>query len=277
MKHRAKRVLLTGVTASLCWAGAPDKIVSGDPSVEALHVPYHMGQTPTIAVQLKWSTIIILPSSEKVLEFGCGFKDEWDVVAPAKSNYARIIPLKAGAKTDLMLVTESGNIYTFGLEDVSNQREAHASTQVLIDAVDDKMRTAMKDTPKYFSADDVAAFREQAKKAEGETEALRAQASRQKQEATDAARVEATQSMKFGYHFTTEAEKAPWNITAMYSNDKFTYVKAHPQESFAAYEIKDGKPVAVNIFPDGDGSFRFDRVIDAGRFRLGKKQIDFSR
>ena len=117
----------------------PAAPVVGDPLSDAQRIAYHLGQTPTVPVALKWKTIFVLPSSEKILDVVCGFKDDWDVYAPRDSNFAMVQPLKAGARTDLAFVTKAANIYTFAIQDVSGQAGAHAYTQVLIDATDDKM------------------------------------------------------------------------------------------------------------------------------------------
>lgn len=251
---------------------------SGEPLADAQRIAYHFGQTPDVPMQLKWKTILILPSGEKVLDVVCGFKDDWDVYAPKDSNFAMVTPLKAGVKTDLTLVTKSGNIYTFAVEDISNRDGAHAFTQVLIDVVDAQMKAALNDTPKYFTGDEVAAFKAQAAKAEQLQKDAAAKAAAVVEDAKASAQVDATKAIKHDYHFDQKtASKAPWNIAGIWHNDKFMFVEASPEEEFAVYEVKDGKPTAINIFPAGDGSFRTDRVLEAGYFKIGKRELKFSR
>jgi type IV secretion system protein VirB9 len=252
--------------------------VAGAPLSDAQRIAYHLGQTPSVPVALKWKTIFVLPASEKILDVVCGFKDDWDVYAPKDSNFAMVTPLKAGARTDLAFVTKSGNIYTFEIEDISAQKDAHAYTQVLIEATDDKMRAALNDAPKYYGADDVAAFRAQAQKAERQSQEVAAKLSQEVEDAKATARAQAQKNIKHDYHFDEDAAgRAPWNVVSIWHDDKFSYVEASPSEQFSVYAVTDGKPTAVNIFPAGDGSFRTDRVIDAGYFKLGKKELKFSR
>jgi type IV secretory pathway VirB9-like protein len=271
--------LLLASAAALTAADAKEpKLAASDPLSDAQRIPYHLGQTPTVPVELKWKTIFVLPSSEKILDVVCGFKDDWEVYAPRDSNFAMVQPLKAGARTDLAFVTKAGNIYTFAIQDVSGQAGAHAYTQVLIEAEDDKMRAALNAEPKYYSADDVAAFRSEAQKAEKQSQELATKAARESEEAKAAARTEAAKLIKHDYHYDeAAAAKAPWSIASMWHDDKFSYIEASPSEQFAVYELVDGKPTAINIFPTGDGSFRTDRVLAAGYFKLGKKQLNFSR
>ena len=264
-------------TSALALSAAEVKPVAGDPLSDAQRIAYHLGQTPTVPVELKWKTIFVLPSSEKLLDV-CGFRDDWDVYAPRDSNFAMVQPLKAGARTDLAFVTKAGNIYTFAVQDVSGQAGAHAYTQVLIDAADDKMRAAINAEPKYYGSDDVAAFRAQAEKAEKASQELTAKATKEMEDAQTAGRLEAAKQIKHDYRYDqAAAAKAPWNIVSIWHDAKFSYIEATPSEQFALYEVVDGKPTAINIFPEGNGSFRTDRVIDAGYMKLGKKQLNFSR
>jgi hypothetical protein len=69
----------------------------------------------------------------------------------------------------------------------------------------------------------------------------------------------------------------PFSVTEIYDNGKSTFIKTEAREAFTVYEIKDGKPVAANLFPDGNGIIRLDRVVDNGYFRLGKKKAEFHR
>jgi type IV secretion system protein VirB9 len=271
--------LLLASAAVLTAADAKDpKPAAGEPLADAQRIPYHLGQTPTVPVALKWKTIFVLPSSEKILDVVCGFKDDWDVYAPRDSNFAMVQPLKAGARTDLAFVTKAGNIYTFAIQDVSGQAGGHAYTQVLIDATDDKMRAALNAEPKYYSSDDVAAFRAQAQKAEKQSQELAAKAAKETEDAQAGARMEAAKRIKHDYRYDeAAAAKAPWSIASMWHDDKFSYIEATPSEQFAVYEVVDGKPTVINIYPTGDGSFRTDRVLSAGYFKLGKKQLNFSR
>jgi hypothetical protein len=264
--------------AAQCLFGAEAKPAAGAPLSDAQRIAYHLGQTPSVPVMLKWKTIFVLPASEKILDVVCGFKDDWDVYAPKDSNFAMVTPLKAATRTDLAFVTKSGNIYTFEIQDVSTQRDAHAYTQVLVEAADDRMKAALNDSPKYYGADEVAAFRAQAQKAEKQSQELAAKLDQQVEDAKAAARTQAQKTIKHDYHFDeAAAARSPWNVVSIWHDDKFSYVEASPSEQFAVYAVTDGKPTAVNIFPTGDGSFRTDRIIDSGYFKLGKKELRFSR
>jgi type IV secretory pathway VirB9-like protein len=271
-------ILTFACAVAQCLLGAESKPVAGSPLSDAQRIAYHLGQTPSVPVALKWKTIFVLPASEKILDVVCGFKDDWDVYAPKDSNFAMVTPLKAGTRTDLAFVTKSGNIYTFEIHDISTERDAHAYTQVLIEAADRKMKAALNDEPKYYAADEVAAFRAQAQKAEKDSHELAAKLDQEVQDAKAVARSQALKNIKHDYHIDEAAAgRDPWNVVSIWHDDKFTYVEASPSEQFSVYAVTDGKPTAINIFPAGDGSFRTDRIVNSGYFKLGKKELKFSR
>src|SRR5579864_9445482 len=66
-----------------------------------------------VNARLRFTTMIILPESEEILDFVCGDKDFW--IVSGAENLAYVKPAKAGATTNLNLVTASGRIYSFWL------------------------------------------------------------------------------------------------------------------------------------------------------------------
>src|SRR5476649_2039777 len=64
-----------------------------------------------INAKLRFTTMIILPEQEQILDFVCGDKEFW--VVSGTQNLAYVKPAKAGTSTNLNLVTASGTIYSF--------------------------------------------------------------------------------------------------------------------------------------------------------------------
>ena len=56
--------------------------------------------------KLRFTTLIILPDGERILDFVCGDKDFW--IVSGADNLAYVKPAKAGAATNLNLITASG-------------------------------------------------------------------------------------------------------------------------------------------------------------------------
>src|SRR6185312_10746048 len=66
-----------------------------------------------IRTKLRYTTLIVLPKNEQILDFTCGDKDLW--VVNGAQNFAYVKHAKAGSETNLNLVTASGNVYSFAL------------------------------------------------------------------------------------------------------------------------------------------------------------------
>src|SRR5436190_1004868 len=64
-----------------------------------------------VKTKLRYTTLIVLPKNEQILDFTCGDKEFW--VVNGNLNFAYVKPAKAGAQTNLNLVTASGNVYSF--------------------------------------------------------------------------------------------------------------------------------------------------------------------
>ncbi len=81
-------------------------------------------------------------------------------------------------------------------------------------------------------------------------------------------------SLKFDYTF--HANEAPFDIEAIYHDDKFTYIKTTAPEKFSVYEMRDGKPNLISYQLE-NGTYIIQKVVDSGYVELGKKRMDFSR
>ena len=64
-----------------------------------------------LQTRLRYTTMIVLPEGEEILDVVCGDKDFW--VISAAQNIAHVKPAKEGASTNLNLVTASGTVYSF--------------------------------------------------------------------------------------------------------------------------------------------------------------------
>ncbi len=60
-----------------------------------------------LQTRLRYTTMIVLPEGEEILDVICGDKDFW--VISATQNIAHVKPAKEGATTNLNLVTASGD------------------------------------------------------------------------------------------------------------------------------------------------------------------------
>src|SRR5215207_1055931 len=99
-----------------------------------------------IQARLRYTTMIVLPDGEEILDVICGDKDFW--VISATQNIAHVKPAKEGAATNLNLVTNTGTVYSFLLTEQKN-----GATDLKVYVTADP--SAPSGTRKYYSASDV--------------------------------------------------------------------------------------------------------------------------
>jgi type IV secretory pathway VirB9-like protein len=247
-------VLTTAVvtfSGAVTWAGAQ----SGVREVSATD----RGVIP-LQTRLRYTTMVILPDGEEILDVLCGDRDWW--VISATHNIAHVKPAKAGAETNLNLVTSSGTIYSFMLTEKSSPPDLKVYVQS--DA------TAVGGKPKYYSAAQVEALEAQVADLR---ESLR-EGERKTNEAIAAYRQQYPTKLQFPYGLL-KYEK-PFLVRSMWHDGQFTYVKSDATELPALYEVKDGKPAIVN-FQVHEGTYIVPKVLDRGYLALGTQRFTFEQ
>jgi type IV secretion system protein VirB9 len=223
-------------------------------------VQYHSQDIVPIHAKLRYTTLIELPPTEKIMEATVGDKDFW--IVDVVGNFCFLHPAKAGIASNLNLITDKGNIYSFTLQDVSATGQ-EPDLKVIIHPADRSSIVAADDPPQFVPA----AQLEQSKR---QLAALEAHVT----EAIDEFRSAYPLSLKFDYAF--HANEAPFDIEAIYHDDKFTYIKTDAPEKFSIYDMRDGKPNLVTYQLE-NGTYIIPEVMDSGYVELGKKRMDFSR
>src|SRR5579864_3448841 len=85
-------------------------------SREARTIKYAAKDIVLIKAKLRYTTLIVLPQNEKILDFVTGDKDFW--VVEGTQNFCYIKPAKQGTSTDVTLITASGNVYSLLVREV---------------------------------------------------------------------------------------------------------------------------------------------------------------
>src|SRR3954453_7150177 len=96
-----------------------------------------------LQTRLRYTTMIVLPDGEDILDVVCGDKDFW--IVSAAQNMAHVKPAKEGASTNLNLVTGSGAVYSFLLTEKGG---GTPDLKVYVNADP----SAPKSKPKFYSA-----------------------------------------------------------------------------------------------------------------------------
>ncbi len=249
------------------------KVLAGDPSTVSRTVAYHDTDIVPISTEVRFTTLIELPREEAILEVTCGDKDYWPV--NWTGNFAYVKPAKPGGRTNINLITASGNVYSFLATEVSGNADAHAELKVFVSPADSSAIVAMKDKPKFIPADSVAVYKKEADDARAQLAsqqtAMRQEAEKERSEL----RAEYPATIRHDYKFASSA-KDPFHVTAIYHDDRFTYIEARPQEAPSVYEIKDGKPSLIQ-YQFKDGRYTIPKILNDGYLRVGKSELKFRR
>jgi type IV secretion system protein VirB9 len=223
-------------------------------------VQYHSQDIVPIHAKLKYTTLIELPPTEKIMEAATGDKDFW--IVDVVGNFCFVHPAKAGISSNLNLITDKGNIYSFTLQDVSRTDEV-PDLKVLIEPADRSSIVASSGPAQYVPAAQLEQSKEQLAALQSHVE-----------QAVDAYKSAYPMQLKFDYVY--KANEAPFDIQSIYHDDKFTYIKTNAPEKFSVYEMRDGKPNLIN-YDLRDGTYIIPKVMDNGYVELGKKRMEFSR
>ena len=88
-------------------------------------VQYHSQDIVPIRAKLKYTTLIEVPPTEKIMEAATGDKEFW--IVDVVGNFCFVHPAKSGISSNLNLITDKGNIYCFTLQDISASPEIRIS------------------------------------------------------------------------------------------------------------------------------------------------------
>jgi type IV secretion system protein VirB9 len=242
--------------------------VPADPEPSTKTVGYGEKDVVKLKTKVRFTTLIVLPENERILDFSCGDKEFW--IVNGNQNFAYVKPAKEGSTTNLNLITASGNIYTFVLVEVSNLPNAEPDLKVFIEPKEQSMISAVSQPPRFVPAEELDSYRRQVEIAKEETKRVEEIAQKER----DAQIGIFLSETKFTYQF--DPKKKPFHVSAIYHDKKFTYIKADPEETPTLYEIRDGKPNLVN-FEYKDGVYIADKLIDRGYLAIGKSRLLFVR
>lgn len=236
----------------------------------------HYSQTDIIPIRAKirFSTLIVLPANEEILDFTTGDKDFW--IINGVHNLCYVHPAQAGIKSNLNLITASGHIYSFLLTEISNQPDEQPDLKVFVIPKDESSVATVGGQVKYVRASEVEAYKQEAEAAEVQAAQAIQQAQSRARQALSRYREDYAGQLRFDYEYKAKARRHPFSVTAIYHDDKFTYIKSNAQEKPAIYELKDGKPDLVN-FDFENGVYIIPEIVDNGYLVIGKQKVGFQR
>ena len=255
MNRYAATLILATLTAFSTQAASAQSTAES-----ARTVQYHAQDIVPIHAKLKFTTLIVVPPTEKIMEAATGDKDFW--VVDVVGNFCFVHPAKQGISSNLNLITDKGNIYSFTLQDVSGTNVA-PDLKVIIEPADRSSIVASTGPAQYVPAAQVQQVQQQLNAVQTHIG-----------QAVDEYKEAYPLALKFDYRY--KANSAPFNVQSIYHDEKFTYIKTNAAEKFSVYEMKDGKPNLIN-YDLRDGTYIIPTVMQEGYVQLGNKKMQFTR
>ena len=271
MKCLAKLVLVIGISLTLlCITAAA---VPAEPGM-ARTVKYSRQDIVQIRAKVRFSTLIVLPEGEDILDFTTGDKEFW--IINGAHNLCYVHPAKVGIRSNLNLITASAHVYSFLLNEVSNEPNVEPDLKLFIEPKDGSSVSGNADLRGYVRAAEAEAYKKELESLRGQTDQQVRAAQAEATEQINKFRADYQSSLQFDYTLDSKLLHEPFMVSAIYHDASFTYIKCSAREKPTLYEVKDGKPNLIN-FQFENGVYIAPKILDSGYLAIGTKKLTFSR
>jgi type IV secretion system protein VirB9 len=260
--------------AFLCLVGMAAIPTHAATEAAARVVKYSKEDIVPVSAKLRFSTLIVLPEDEEILDFTTGDREFW--VINGAHNLCYVHPAQAGIRSNLNLITASGHVYSFLLTEISNQPNAEPDLKIFVEPKEGSGIAPSTGLRGYVSAGEAQAYKKELETLRSQTAEQIHAAQAQAAEQLNRFRSLYATKLQFDYPLDSKAKQEPFLVSAIYHDDAFTYIKCGAKEKPALYEIKDGKPNLIS-FQVENGVYIAPKIIDTGYLAIGKKKLPFAR
>ena len=235
-------------------------------------VKYAKEDVVPVHAKLRFSTLIVLPDDEEILDFTTGDREFW--IINGAHNLCYVHPAQAGIRSNLNLITASGHVYSFLLTEISNDPNTEPDLKLFVEP---KEGSAGNSSLRgYVRAGDAEAYKKELETMRTQTaDQVRAAETRATEEINRFRSSYATK-LQFDYAFDPKLSREPFLLSAIYHDETFTYIRCAAREKPSLYEIKDGKPNLVP-FQVENGVYIVSKIVESGYLAVGKKKLNFTR
>ena len=237
-------------------------------------VKYGQNDIVTVHAKLRYSTLIVLPENEEILDFTTGDKDFW--IINGAHNLCYIHPAQTGIRSNLNLITASGHVYSFLLEEISNEPNVEPDLKIFIEPKEQSGIGTDAFARNFVPASEAEAYQREIQTVRDQTAAQVKATEENAHKQIEEFRSQYPTKLQFDYELSGKATREPFLVSAIFHDDHFTYIKCAAPEKPAIYEMKDGKPNLINFDLD-NGVYIVPKVLDAGYLAIGKKKVSFTR
>ena len=232
-----------------------------------------------IRAKTRHTTVIVLPSTETVLDFVVGDSEYWHLTGAA--NLAFLKPISEDASTNVALVCASGRIYSF-LVTEQGSSDPHLVVRIVRQEQTDPGGSPARHEPAFVAREEIDTYQQMAdaamqtaNAAQVDADSRIAEATAQAAGETEAFRADYPTRLKFPYILNRKALEWPFLVQGMWHDGQFTYLRSNAQESPALYEIKDGKPALVAYDLTEDGLYVARHLLGDGWLQIGKEKAQW--
>src|SRR2546429_3650866 len=176
MKRIATLKSILSSLAFLCLVGMAAVPAHAATEAGARVVKYSKEDIVPVRAKLRFSTLIVLPEDEEILDFTTGDKEFW--VINGAHNLCYVHPAQAGIRSNLNLITASGHVYSFLLTEISNQPNAEPDLKLFVEPKEGSSIAVNSGLRGYVSAGEAEAYKK-------ELDALRAQTARSEEHTSE--------------------------------------------------------------------------------------------
>ncbi len=237
-------------------------------------VKYSQQDIVSVRAKVRFSTLIVLPQSEEILDFATGDKEFW--IINGSHNLCYVHPAQAGIRSDLHLITATGHVYSFLLTEISKDATAEPDLKLFIEPKEESSIGGVTALQGFVRAGEAEAYKKELETLRTKIDEQAHAAEARAVEQANKFRADYSKKVQFDYVLETKAAREPFLVSAIYHDDAFTYIKCAARETPALYEVKDGKPNLIN-FQFDNGVYIIPKVIDSGYLAIGKKNLSFTR
>src|SRR5206468_8507858 len=124
-------------------------------------VKYSRQDIVQIRAKVRFSTLIVLPEGEEILDFTTGDKEFW--IINGAHNLCYVHPAKVGIRSNLNLITASAHVYSFLLNEVSNEPNVEPDLKLFIEPKHDSNVSGNTDLSGYVRAAEAEAYKKDRK------------------------------------------------------------------------------------------------------------------
>jgi type IV secretion system protein VirB9 len=235
-------------------------------------VKYGKEDIVPVHARLRFSTLIVLPDEEEILDFTTGDREFW--IINGSHNLCYVHPAQAGIRSNLNLITASGHVYSFLLTEISSDPNAQPDLKLFVEPREGSRSSSL--LRGYVRAADAEAYKKELDAVHSQAaEQIRAAQSHATEEVNEFRSSYATK-VQFDYTLDAKAAREPFVVSAIYHDESFTYIRCGAREKPALYETKDGRPNLVP-FQLENGVYIVPKIVDSGYLAVGKKKLNFTR